>query len=329
MISPYTGKEMKAVYETRTWNYRGEEYEYIHTSYRCEDTGELFTTCESDDAGFFQVTNQYRVKYGIPFSDEIVAIRNRYGVSASKMSAILGIGANQWRLYESGEVPSVSNGRMIRSIMNPKVFLDLVESARQVLSDKEYMSISEKVKTVISQAKEYHTDNYERKRIFRTVRGQENGYSPLSLSRLKTVILMVLNECGEVFCTKMNKLLFYIDFLSYQQRGMAITGLAYRAFDYGPVPDRWDKVYSEFDEIHQEPRLIGECEGNVLIAESTPDDNVLTEAEKNIIYIVCERFKNSTSREISEISHNEPAWKKYHETHARIPFSEAFSLKAI
>lgn len=329
MISPYTGKEMQVVHETRTWNFRGEDYEYVHTSYRCEDTGELFTTCESDNAGYVQVTNQYRIKYGIPFSDEIVAIRNRYGMSASKMSAILGIGANQWRLYENGEVPNVSNGRMIRSIMNPKVFLDLVESARQVLTDKEYETITEKVETVISQSKEYHTDSYERKRIFSTVRGQENGYSPISLSRLKAVLLTVLNECGEVFCTKMNKLLFYIDFLSYQQRGMAITGLAYRAFDYGPVPDRWDKVYSEFDEIHQESRLIGEYEGNVLVAESTLDDNILSEEEKNIIHIVCERFKNSSSREISDISHNESAWEKYHETHARIPFSEAFYLKAI
>lgn len=329
MISPYTGKEMKAVYEARTWNFRGEDYEYIHTSYKCEDTGEVFTTCESDDAGFFQVTNQYRIKYGIPFTDEIIAIRNCYGVSASKMSAILGIGANQWRLYENGEVPNVSNGRMIRSIMNPKVFLDLVESARQVLTYKEYMSITEKVKAVISQYNEYRTDKYECNRIFSAVRGQDNGYSPISLSRLRAVMLMVLGECGEVFCTKMNKLLFYIDFLSYRQRGIAMTGLAYRAFDFGPVPDRWDKVYSEFDEIHQEPRPIGEYEGNVLVAESTFDNNILSEVEKNIVHTVCERFKSSTSREISDISHKELAWLKYHDGHARIPYSEAFYLKSI
>jgi hypothetical protein len=145
MLSPYTGKEMKVVYEPRTWNFRGEEYEYMHTAYVCEDTREQFTTNESDDAGFQQVTNQYRVKYGIPFTDEIIATRARYGVSAAKMSAILGIGTNQWRLYESGEVPNVSNGRMIRSIMNPKVFLDLVESAHQLLTDKEYSIITTKV----------------------------------------------------------------------------------------------------------------------------------------------------------------------------------------
>lgn len=329
MLSPYTGKEMKLVYEPRTWNFRGEEYEYIHTAYKCEDTGELFTTCESDDAGFLQVTNQYRVKYGIPFADEIVAVRNRYGVSASKMSAILGIGTNQWRLYESGEVPSVSNGRMIRSIMNPKVFLDLVESTRQQLTDKEYANISEKVKKVIAESNNYHLDAYECSRVFSSVRGADNGYSATSLIKLKAIMLMVLQECGEVFCTKMNKLLFYIDFLSYRQRGYAMSGLSYRAIDFGPVPDRWDRVYSEFDEIHQEPRPIGEYEGNVLVADTAVDDSVLSDEDKSIIHIVCERFKSYSSHEISAISHEEPAWQNYHEMHSRIPYTEAFTLKAI
>ena len=329
MLSPYTGKEMKIVYEERTWNFRGEEYPYIHTAYRCEETGEQFTTCESDDAGYVQVANQYRVKYGIPFTDEIIALRSRYGVSAAKMSTILGIGANQWRLYESGEVPSVSNGRMIRSIMNPKVFLDLVESARHILTEKEYNTIVEKVKHVIAQSADYHAEMYECRRVFSAARGADNGYSMLSLPRLKAVMLTVLNECGEVFCTKMNKMLFYIDFLSYRQRGMAMTGLAYRAIDFGPVPDRWDRVYSEFDEIQQEPRPIGEYEGNVLIARAAPEADILSDEERAIISTICALFKDATSREISAISHSEPAWQKYHESRARIPFAEAFALKAV
>ena len=320
---------MKLVYEPRTWSFRGEEYEYIHTAYKCEDTGELFTTCESDDAGFMQVANQYRVKFGIPFTDEIVAVRSRYGVSAAKMSAILGIGTNQWRLYESGEVPSVSNGRMIRSIMNPKVFLDLVESIRQQLTDKEYANIKEKVQNVIAQSKDYHLNAYECRRVFSSTRGTDNGYSATSLTKLKAIMLMILHECGEVFCTKMNKLLFYIDFLSYRQRGYSMSGLCYRAIDFGPVPDRWDRVYSEFDEIHQEPRPIGEYEGNVLVANTDIDDSVLSSEDKSIIHNVCERFKNCSSREISAISHEEPSWRKYHTLHSRIPFAEAFTLKAI
>jgi uncharacterized phage-associated protein len=329
MLSPYTGKEMKVVYEPRTWNFRGENYEYIHTAYVCIDTNEQFTTNESDDASFLQVTNQYRAKYGIPYTDEIVATRTRYGISAAKMSVILGIGTNQWRLYESGEVPSVSNGRMIRSIMNPKVFLDLVESARQLLTDKEYNTITAKVQQVIAQSDQYQIDEYECRRLFSVPRGAENGYSPISLKRIKAVMLTVLQECGEVFCTKMNKLLFYIDFLSYRQRGIAMTGLSFRAIDFGPVPDRWEKLYSQFDEIRQELCPIGEYEGNILVSNVMPDDTILNDSEKEIIRTVCTRFKSFSSSKISAISHEEPAWIKHHDSHSRIPFSEAFELKAV
>ena len=105
MKSPFTGKEMKRIYEMRFWKFRGEEYPYMHTAWLCEDSGEQFTDDASDTAGYIQVTNQYREKYGIPYTDEIVAIRKRYGISAQKMSLILGIGINQYRLYEQGEVP--------------------------------------------------------------------------------------------------------------------------------------------------------------------------------------------------------------------------------
>ena len=35
-------------------------------------------------------------------------------------------------------MPNVSNGRMIRSIMNPKVRLEMVESSKNELSQQEY-----------------------------------------------------------------------------------------------------------------------------------------------------------------------------------------------
>ncbi|UKI44945.1 MAG: hypothetical protein L6U16_05850 [Porphyromonadaceae bacterium] len=176
MKSPFTGKEMMRIYEKRTWNFRGEQFEYYHTAWQCPDTGEQFTTDESDTAGFIQVTNQYRQKYGIPYTDEIIAVRNKYGISAAKMSLILGIGVNQYRLYEKGEVPSVSNGRMIRSIMNPKVMLDMIESSKHELSPQEYAKISEKVKATISESEKlqnrsirnkshFHLTSWRRKRI--------------------------------------------------------------------------------------------------------------------------------------------------------------------
>jgi uncharacterized phage-associated protein len=329
MKSPFTGKEMKRVYEKRTWNFRGEQYEYEHIAWLCEDSGEQFTDDESDTAGFVQVTNQYRAKYGIPYTDEIIAVRQRYGISAAKMSLILGIGINQYRLYEQGEVPNVSNGRMIRSIMNPKVMLEMVESSKNELSVSEYEKIISKVQAIIASSETYKMEQYETRRIFTTPRGVDNGYAQLSLSRLKNIMLYILNRCDEVWCTKMNKLLFYTDFMSYRERGMAMTGLSYRAIDFGPVPERWDRVYSEFPEVRQELRQVGDFVGSVLIASAEADNTMFTDAELKVLDAICTHFGKMTSREISRISHDEEAWLNHHNKHDHIPFDDAYMIKAI
>lgn len=329
MKSPFTGKEMKRVYEKRTWNFRGEQYEYEHIAWLCEDSGEQFTDDESDTAGFVQVTNQYRAKYGIPYTDEIIAVRQRYGISAAKMSLILGVGINQYRLYEQGEVPSVSNGRMIRSIMNPKVMLEMVESSKNELSVSEYEKIISKVQTIIASSEAYKMELYETRRLFTTPRGPENGYAQLSLNRLKNIMLYILNKCDDVWCTKMNKLLFYTDFLSYRERGMAMTGLSYRAIDFGPVPERWDRVYSEFPEVRQELRQVGDFVGSVLIASEESDYSMFTDAELKVLDSICTHFSKMSSREISRISHDEDAWLNHHDKHEHIPFDDAYMIKAI
>ena len=327
--SPYSGKPMRVVYENDTWDFRGEKFPYVHIAFRDDEHNEQFTTTESDTVCYEQVTNQYRAKYGIPYTDEIITVRQRYGISAAKMSLILGIGINQYRLYEQGEVPSVSNGRMIRSIMNPKVMLEMVESSKNELSASEYEKITAKVKMAIAESEAYKMEQYETGRLFTTPRGPENGYAQLSLNRLKNIMLYILNKCDDVWCTKMNKLLFYTDFLSYRERGMAMTGLSYRAIDFGPVPERWDRVYSEFPEVRQELRQVGDFVGSVLIASEEPDYTMFTEAELKVLDSICTHFSKMSSREISRISHDEDAWLNHHDKHEHIPFDDAYMIKAI
>ena len=327
--SPMTGKSTKVIYKPDTVSYRGEEYPCVVTLFQDEEGGEPYTTTESDTVWFNQVTNQYRAKYGIPYTDEIIALREKYGLSATKMSAILGFGVNQYRLYEMGEVPSESNGKLIRSAMNPRTFLDLVNDSRHQLTDKEYAKICSRVEEVIKQIPEWYEERKAVNRIFLTRRGEGNGFAPQSMARLKNLLLYVIEQMGEVFQTKMNKVLFYIDFLSYRESGMAISGLAYNAIDFGPVPQRWDRVYSAFDEIVPEPRLVHEQESTALTASANADMSCFTEQEREIIDTVCAKMKGLSAHDISELSHKEPAWQKHLQKEGTIPFEEAFSLMEV
>lgn len=330
MISPFTGKEMKRINEKRIWKFRGENFEYIHTAWLCEDTGEQFTTDESDTAGYNQVINQYRTKYGIPFTDEIIDTRKKYQISAAKMSLLLGLGINQYRLYEQGEVPNVSNGKMIRSIMNPRVMLELVKSSSNMLSKKDYDKIYKQIVDYISDCEANPYREYELKRIYGAVgRGAENGYGPQSLERLKQALLYILNHCESVWCTKMNKLLYYIDFLSYRETGMSITGLTYRAIDYGPVPEGWERVYSSFIEISQEIKQINNYIGHLLTTNTDANTEVFCKQELDIIDKVCHTLGNLSSKQLTETSHQEDGWIRCEGEHLRIPFDSAMTLKGI
>ena len=325
-VSPISGKPMKVVPEPEKMKFRGEEYDCIYVSFHDDADGESCTTTESDSVWFNQVTNQYRERHGIPYQDEIIALRERYGLSAAKMSLILGFGANQYRLYEDGEVPSESNGKMIRSAMNPRTFMDLVRSSCNQLSEREFAKIESRVSEILVGSKQWYEDKQEESRLFKYSRGIANGFAPISTSRLKNLLLYILDRMGATYQTKMNKVLFYIDFLAYREHGNAISGLAYSALNFGPVPQRWDRVYSAFDDVLKELEVIQDQECVSLSAGEKPDMSVFSEWELQVIDSVCNKVGKMSSREISKMSHEEVAWKDHIGKPESIPFNEAFKL---
>lgn len=145
MKSPFTGGEVELRKENRTMDYRKEPFEVLYHYYVCKETGEQFTDDELDEVNTNQVYNQYRAKYGIPFPDEIKAIREQYGLPATKMAEVLGLGINVYRNYEAGEVPNVSNGRLIQLIKDPKEFKSLIDYSKKEFDADEVTKIHKKM----------------------------------------------------------------------------------------------------------------------------------------------------------------------------------------
>ena len=185
------------------------------------------------------------------------------------------------------------------------------------------------MEAVIAAASAWHDEQLAASRVFRCERGLENGFAPQSTTRLKNLLLYILGQMGDTFQTKLNKVLFYIDFLSYRERGMAISGLAYNAIDFGPVPQRWDRVYSAFDEIVPMPKLVFNQESVALVADREADMSCFTEQERAVIDTVCAKMKDLSAHDISALSHAEPAWKNHLHRNGTIPYVEAFTLVGV
>lgn len=145
MKSMLTGGEASLIREKDSLEYRGETFEYNHESILDHETQIRYTTTELDGENMERIYVQYRAKHNIPSPKELTEIREMYGLSAAKMSEILGIGTNQYRLYEDGVMPSEAIGKMLRSIQTPAVFLGYVEGCKNQMSEEDYNKLCQKI----------------------------------------------------------------------------------------------------------------------------------------------------------------------------------------
>ena len=138
MKSPFTGGEATLQKEWASHEFRKESFDIWRHYYVCTDTGESFTTTELDELNLQQVHNLYRATHHIPFPDEIKAIREKYGLSAAKMSEVLDFGINSYRNYENGEIPSPANAKLIRLADEPAQFIRFLEEKKEIFSTNAY-----------------------------------------------------------------------------------------------------------------------------------------------------------------------------------------------
>lgn len=326
MVSPLTGGEVYIVEGQETQTFRKEKYS-VHTSYYvCKDTGEKFTTEEQDEQMFNELYNQYRIRHSIPFPEEIKKIREHYQLSYSQITKIVGFGQNQWKQYEVGNIPSDSNGKIIIAIRKREVMLSMLEASKNQF-DK---SVYKKIKQNILCASEEDSNDVLRFYFYgKTQRGAINGYSEMNPEKLQCMVQYIVNkESKGVTKTKLNKEMFYADFYNYKKHGRSISGLAYRAIQFGPVPEHYETIYDHVQGLTRETILSnGDFEYD-LISCDNPDTSSLTEDEINIINEIMALLVGKNNSEVVKLSHQEDGWIKNKEQHNFIPYDEAYTLKA-
>jgi uncharacterized phage-associated protein len=324
MKSPITGKEMENKIEKRTFQFRKEDFEVYYHFYYCPDSGESFTDSDLDDLNTNQVKFKYCEKYGIPFKEEIIAIRQKYDISVSKISQILGLGKNVYYAYEEGEIPSVSNGRLILSISQPEEFIRQVNACEHLLSHTEINTIIFKAEKIALIEQENQFNNFSKPSEF-------SGYKKLDLNVVQEIIIHFSSSL-QLFKTKLNKLLFFADFVSFKETGMSMTGLKYRAYPYGPVAVDIERILYNLQsenilEISEIPFPEGYI-GEVFLPLTQRKNSILSKSQFKIIDRVIKKFATKTTTAISELSHLEDAWKENHESKDFISFPKyAYFMK--
>ncbi len=320
--------------ERRSMEFRKDTFEIVFHYYQCEESGEQFTSTSLDEVNMNQVYNQYRDKFNIPFPDEITRIREKYDLSGTKMSEIMGFGVNTYRLYEAGEMPSVSNGKMIQMIDDPKNFIEMVELC-STLDEKSKVKYIQRAQSLIDEKqRNIFNLNFKDFLLGSHLADIYSGYRNPNFEKF-TEMIVYFSEQLAPYKTKMNKLLFYSDFLMFKQSCFSISGMRYKALEMGPVPNNFQSIFeylsnNEVIEICT-TEFPGGYTGEQFKARSERPVNtaLFSEEELKVLETIVKVFKTSDTCDIIEISHQEEAWLKNFKDKSIISYEYGFELRGV
>lgn len=140
----------------------------------------------------------------------------------------------------------------------------------------------------------------------------ETRHFELDRNKLKTLVHYVCckAEITELLgAVKLNKILFYIDFLAFKYNGEPVTGEIYIKRQFGPVPSHILHILAELEKEHalvirDAPYYIYTKKEYLCL--SKPDISLFTAEEIWMIDSLIDYIlKNHTARSMSEISHDD------------------------
>lgn len=133
-------------------------------------------------------------------------------------------------------------------------------------------------------------------------------------TKLKELILFIAlhSEGDKRFgATKLNKLLFFADFLAYLYLGKPITGHEYQALPKGPAP-RYLMPIREAMEVDKDIAIqkidFYGREQHKIFALREPDLSLFTAEEIELVHHIIEECWNKRANDISDDSHRFVGW---------------------
>lgn len=155
------------------------------------------------------------------------------------------------------------------------------------------------------------------------------GGRSFSRKRLKEIILYVAEKSqgDERFgATKLNKILYYSDFMAYGLFGKSLTGALYQRIPRGPAPKALVPVRDELvqaGDAHIEERAWFNRTQKRLIALRSADLTRFRAEEIKLVDQIIYYFRSANASQVSELSHVEMGWKLA-EDKETIPYETAF-----
>lgn len=298
-------------------NIRGVEVLVTKVTRKCECCDQEYENTKDHDWKR-EAFDKYREAVGIPSAKEIKYWREENNLTQAEASNLLGWGAATIGRYEKGSLPTTAQADQLKHIMTDDGLLKALEEKPFSVSKEKMGPLVEKLREGALKAQYVNI----MRDVHFTVDQDLNGGSEFSFEKAASLV-GILCQFRETK-TKLNKLIFYADFISKKILGNSITGMQYARINFGPVPERYDTLYeclNVLKVVNVEDYYYGYPTRVVSPGEVSYED-YLSPDEIRIASAVREYFKAYSATEIADYSHNEKAWI-YVPNGGRIPYSYA------
>lgn len=302
--------ELELLHRFEDVNVRSESIKVEVTYYKCKNCGEEFEDPRSDEDPLDKAYREYRRRHGMMQPEEVREFRKRFGLTQNEMSRLLGWGGATLSRYENGALQDETHEKALRLAMDPRNLLKLIEESPDALPKEKRDRLIDELRVA-----EEETCSLERvyeERFGKYGADELSGYRKLDLAKLFNAILYFSK--GGVLKTKLNKLLFYADFKHFKDYAVSITGARYARIPFGPAPDKYALYFATLIENGaidvKELAYSEEVVGEEFISVKEPDLSLFSDSELKILATVKEYFKDFNAKKITDLSHDEEAYKK-------------------
>ncbi|MFP5528719.1 type II toxin-antitoxin system antitoxin SocA domain-containing protein [Peptococcus simiae] len=253
---------------------KGCTYQFSITTAFCDNCGKEVNIPGLIDKNIKEIDEQYRFIKGLVSIEDIQRLLTLYDIGKRPLSLALGFGEVTIERYLSGQIPSKKYSDVIKkALTNPSYMKSCLEENENKLKDIAFaksMSAAERCESLFSVSE-----------------------------KILGVISRLFDNLEEITPLMLQKLLYYVQGLSYVKNGKPIFLEECQAWVHGPV---YPEIYFMFRDFKYNPIE------DVRFAIIQSDKDRLTESDVYIVDLVSDTFGRYSGKVLEKITHKEAPW---------------------
>ncbi|MGN0170915.1 MAG: Panacea domain-containing protein [Lachnospiraceae bacterium] len=275
---------------------RDREYTFSITSAVCTECGAQMSLPGLIDKNIQEMDEQYRVIEGIVSVEDIEKIMKIYKIGKAPLSLALGFGEVTVARYLSGQMPSKEYSEIMRTALTSPAYMK-----GKLMRNKDKIAEAAYNKAMAAAVQ------------------MENLFSVSE--KMLRVLSYVFERLEEVTPLMLQKLLYFIQGISYVLQGRPMFREDCQAWIHGPV---YPEVYDLFKSFSYNPIE----DARFAVLEGTTD--ALTEEERKAIDLVVDTYGLYGGKVLERITHNEIPWQVARRGYGdNIPSNEVVTKESI